>query len=106
VPTTTVTTTATPSTTSGPTGEHHDPSPQPAPATAEDRTYNLAGGSATVRFEGGRARLLWATPRPGFRLESSGDSEEVDVRFRSEAHESRLRAYWDNGPQDETEEKD
>jgi hypothetical protein len=88
------------------TGEHDDTqSPPPAPGAAEDRTYNLTGGSAAVRFEGGQARLLWATPRPGFQLDSSGDSEDVDIRFRSDSHESRLRAYWDNGPHAEIEEK-
>ena len=92
--------------TSEPTGEHNDTSPRPAPAAAEDRTDNLTGGSTAVRVEGGRARLLWATPKPGFRLESSGDSEEVDVRFSSESHESRLRASWDNGPQAEVEENE
>jgi hypothetical protein len=101
-----VTTKTTTSTTSESNGEHHDTSPPSAPAQAEDRTYNLTGGSAAVRFEGGRARLLWATPKPGFRLESSGDSEEVDVLFRSDNHESRLRASWDNGPQAEVEENE
>jgi hypothetical protein len=105
VPTTTATTPATTSTTTRPTDEHNDTSPPPAPAQAEDRTYNLVGGSAAIRFEGGRARLLWATPRPGFRLESSGDEDQVDIRFRSEGHESRLRAYWDNGPKAEVREE-
>jgi hypothetical protein len=105
VPTAAVTRPATTPTTSKPTDEHDDTSPPPAPARAEDRTYNLVGGSAAVRFEGGRARLLWATPRPGFRLESSGDEDQVDILFLSDGHESRLRAYWDNGPKAEVEEK-
>ena len=77
----------------------------PAP-TPEDRTYQLVGGTVGVRFENGTARLLWATPKPGFRVESGGSSDRVDVRFRSDDHESRLRAFWDNGPQTEVEERE
>jgi hypothetical protein len=76
-----------------------------APA-AEDRTYQLVGGTVGVRFENAGARLLWATPKPGFRVESSGSSDNVDVRFRRDDHESRLKAFWDNGPQSEVEERD
>jgi hypothetical protein len=59
-----------------------------------------------VHFENGGARLLWATPKPGFRVDSSGSSDQVDVRFRSDDHESRLNAFWDNGPRSEVEERD
>jgi hypothetical protein len=75
----------------------------PAP---EDRTYQLVGGTVGVHFENGGARLLWATPKPGFRVDSSGSSDQVDVRFRSDDHESRLNAFWDNGPRSEVEERD
>jgi hypothetical protein len=78
--------------------------PTPTGAT-EDRTYDLIGGSVGVRFENGTARLLWATPAAGFRAERHGGSDEVDVRFRSETHESRLRVFWDNGPRAEVEER-
>lgn len=78
----------------------------PAGAAPEDRTFQLVGGTVGVRFENGGARLLWATPKPGFRVESSGGSDEVDVRFRSGDHESRLEAFWDNGPQSEVEERE
>ena len=70
------------------------------------RTYQLVGGTVGVRFENAGARLLWATPEPGFRVDSSGSSDQVDVRFRRDAHESRLKAFWDNGPQSEIEERD
>jgi len=76
------------------------------PSAPQDRTYQLAGGSVGVRFENGAAHLLWATPNTGFSVDSNGDSSSVDVRFRSESHESRLKAYWDNGPQQEIEESD
>ena len=34
----------------------------------------------------------------------SGSSSNVDVRFESDSHESRLKAFWNNGPQAEIEE--
>lgn len=71
---------------------------------AEDRTYRLTGGTVGVRFERGAARLLWATPQPGFRVETRRSSPRVDVRFESEDHESRLDASWDGGPRAEIDE--
>ena len=78
---------------------------QPPTGAAEDRTYDMVGGSVGVRFENGAARLLWATPAAGFRAERRGEGGDVDVRVRSDTHESRLRAYWDSGPQAEVEER-
>jgi len=103
-PTTAATTHPTPPTT----GEHDGDGNHSTNGSAEDRTYQLKGGSVGVRFENGSVHLLWATPAPGFTVErsGSGDSEELEVRFRSDAHESRLRAYWDNGPQAEVEERE
>jgi len=106
----TATTTPGPGSTSPPATAPPAPTATTAPAAGapapEDRTYQLVGGTVGVRFENGGARLLWATPKPGFRVESSGSSGHVDVRFRSEEHESRLRAFWDGGPQSDVEERD
>jgi hypothetical protein len=78
-----------------------------ATALREDRRYQLVGGSVGVRFENGAAHLLWATPNSGFSVDSRGGSTNVDVRFRSDSHESRLKAFWgDNGPEQEIEEQD
>jgi cytoskeletal protein RodZ len=87
--------------------QEHDSSSSTSPAPApEDRTYQLVGGSVGVHFENGAARLLWATPNTGFSVESSGPGSQVDVRFLSDSHESRLRAFWENGPGQEIEEDD
>ena len=81
------------------------------PATAglaqpEERTYEMVGGTVRVRFADGRAELLSATPNAGFRVSrNSGDPGEVRVNFRSDDHESRFRAWWENGPREEIEEK-
>jgi hypothetical protein len=87
------------------------PSSSSPPASAAspapiDETYQLVGGTVTVRYENRAAHVLWASPSPGFEVENNGgDDATVDVRFRSSDHESRLRAWWDNGPQHSVEEK-
>lgn len=75
-------------------------------APPEERSYEMVGGTVRVRFADGRAELLSATPHAGFRVSrNSGDSGEVRVNFRSDDHESRFRAWWENGPREEIEEK-
>lgn len=71
----------------------------------QERTYQLVGGTVTIRFEDGAAHLVVATANSGFSVQHSEDGGTVDVRFESSEHESRLRAYWDNGPQQEIEER-
>jgi hypothetical protein len=99
------TTTTRPTGSTGPTATTATTPVTGSTSAAEDRTYDLVGGSVGVRFENGTARLLWATPTAGFRAERHGGGDEVDIRFRSDTHESRLRAYWDNGPRAEVEER-
>jgi hypothetical protein len=70
--------------------------------------YQLVGGSVAVRFENGGATLLWAQANSddGFHTDRAEESDgTVDVRFESPTHESRLRAFWNNGPQQEIEER-
>ena len=106
--------TTSPPTSPGPTSPATTPTTTTATTTPgatfpppEDRTYQLVGGTVGVRFENGGAWLLWATPKPGFSVETSGGgSDQVDVRFRGEDHESRLEAFWDNGPQADVEERE
>jgi len=77
-------------------------------APSVDRIYELQGGRVAVRFQDGAAHLLWATPNAdeGFTIDQAEENGgTVDVRFRNDDHESRLRAYWDNGPRDEIEEE-
>ena len=77
------------------------------PAGPEERTYEQVGGTVRVRFTEGQAELLAATPNAGFRVErTSGNPAEVRVTFRGEDHESRFRAWWDDGPREQIEEKE
>jgi hypothetical protein len=89
-PTTTTSTTAPPS--------------QPA---AETRTYNLVGGSASLRFSAEGVTVLWANPAAGFEVEIEPEHVNgVKVEFESETHRSRVDGWWDDGPQDRVREED
>ena len=80
-------------------------SPPPAPA-AQTRTYNLIGGSATLRFSPSGVSVVWANPNPGFRAEIDNRSDGgVRVRFDSDSHRSELEAWWDGGPRDQVQEE-
>ena len=72
--------------------------PPPAP-TNDTRTIALVGGTASVTCSGGQIRLNWATPNSGFEVEtgSSNGGALIEVRFRSDAHESRLEAWCSGG---------
>lgn len=83
------------------------PERSPAPA-AETRTYSLVGGEVSLRFDGDRVEVLWATPNRGFNVEveTSPDGSEVSVRFRSDTHRSRVKASAQAGRyRDEVEER-
>lgn len=84
-----------------PTGDgNHPPSPSSRPATS-NRTFALIGGTANVGCSGSQVALNWATPSPGFEVEtgSSDGGAQVEVRFRSDGHESRLEASCSTGGQ-------
>jgi hypothetical protein len=82
-------------------------SPGSVPAAAEERNYTLIGGQARIRFEPSGVTVVSASPNPGFTMEQKlHDGGEVEVRFRSDGHESRLRASWNNGPASDIEEDD
>jgi hypothetical protein len=80
-------------------------SPAPAPATGEVRTYNLVGGSVTLRFQPSGVKVVWANPNPGFQAEvDDRDGGGVRVRFDGDSHRSQLEAWWAGGPRDQVEE--
>jgi len=81
-------------------------SPPAPPSRSVVRTYNLVGGSATLRFDpSGTVTVVWADPNPGFRVEVDNRSDGgVRIRYDSSSHRSELEAWWDNGPQDRVDE--
>jgi hypothetical protein len=80
----------------GGTGTQPPPTAAPAPST---RTFALVGGTASFSCGGGAISLNWATPNPGFQVETgtSDGGAQVEVRFRSDSHESRLDAWCAGG---------
>jgi hypothetical protein len=79
-----------------------------APSTTiggETKTYDLTGGSVSVRFSPSGVTLLWAWPHDGFEVDTDAD-DRVRVEFESDTHESRLEAWWQGGPRQEVEEDD
>lgn len=78
----------------------------PAPATFTE-AYDLVGGVVTIRYRGASATLLEASPESGFVAEvNDGGPDKVDVRFRSDDHESRIVARVHEGqPDPEIEER-
>jgi hypothetical protein len=76
-----------------------------APATTE--SYRLTGGLVTVRYRGTATTLVSAAPNSGFGAEVNDTGpEKVDVRFRSDGHESRFSTRLRGGtPDPQTEER-
>lgn len=80
------------------------PPPPPAPTT---KTYDLVGGTVTVRFSASGVTVLAATPKAGFSVEvSSAHSNGKRVEFENDDHRSRVDAWWDGGPREEVREED
>jgi hypothetical protein len=77
----------------------------PPPVTATTRSYDLVGGTVTLRFSPAGVTVVVATPAPGFDVEF-GDSHDTGkkVEFESEGHKSQVEGWWDGGPQDEVRE--
>lgn len=94
------TTLATPATTTPATSPSTTaPSGTGAPATTA--TIDSVGGQVAVRYDAGRVELLWARPEPGFEAEVHSDGPDtVEVRFESDRHESRVRAFFTDGAPD------
>lgn len=78
--------------------------PPPAPTT---RTYDMVGGTATLRFSPAGVDVVTATPRAGFSVETeSAHGTGVKVEFEGNDHKSRVEGWWDGGPRDEVREDD
>jgi hypothetical protein len=75
------------------------PSPPPTQAASSSRTFALVGGTTQLTCGGGSIVLNWATPNSGFWVETSTENggATIEVRFRSDAHESRLDAWCATG---------
>ncbi len=72
--------------------------PDPAPVT---RSYDLTGGSAALRFSPSGVRVVFARPKPGYRVRSEpSDDGGWRIDFDGDAGRSRVEGWWDGGPQE------
>jgi len=71
------------------------------------RSYELIGGTATLRFSASGVTVVVATPKPGFTVDiGESHSGGVRVEFENDDHRSRLDGWWDGGLQEEVREDD
>lgn len=75
-------------------------------AEATVRTFQLTGGTATVRFSPARVEVVSAVPAPWFTAEVDPAGDITRVEFESDDHRSRLDAWWDGRPRYEVDEHD
>ena len=83
------------------------PTPIPAPTTqpSQTLTFALVGGTTAISFSPSGPEVVWANPNPGFTVEIEPESSSVEVQFEADHHESRIEAWWSNGPQHNTREE-
>lgn len=83
------------------------PPPPPPRAAASTKTYNLVGGTATLRFSSTGVAIVAAVPNAGFSAKvSSAHDNGARVEFESADHRSRVDGWWDGAPRDEVREDD
>lgn len=89
--------------------DDHSESPSPTPTStsqqSELRSYQVVGGSVTLRFSPAKVEVVSVSPNPGFRVEIEDEGYELRVDFESETHRSRVKGWWENGPRDEVKEE-
>lgn len=93
------------STTAPPPADGTTTTAPPTDASATTRTYRMEGGVVTLRFSAAGVEVVAATPNEGFNVDYEREhGNGVKVEFESDAHESRIDAWWDGGPQVERRE--
>ena len=80
-------------------------SPSSTEGEYETQTFQLIGGTTSIKFSPGYTKVLWATPNPGFDVSVEPESPGIKVEFRSDQHRSRVDAWWEDGPQHEIREE-
>ncbi len=83
------------------------PPARTATKAAETRTYNLEGGTVSLRFTSSGVTVVFANPAAGFDVEVEPEHVNgVKVEFESETHRSRVDGWWEGGPVDRIREED
>jgi len=71
-----------------------------------EQTFDLIGGRAAIRFTPEAVVVAWATPAPGYTVDTHAEDQGVEVEFKNGAHESKIEAWWAGGPRFEISERD
>ncbi len=71
-----------------------------------EQTFDLVGGRVAISFSPSEVAVLWATPAPGYTVRSHPEDGGVEVEFDNGEHESKIEAWWADGPRFETREED
>ena len=71
----------------------------PPPSSSSTRTFTLVGGTAQLTCTNNQISLDYATPNPGYWVETgtSDGGSTIDIKFRSDSHESELQASCSGG---------
>jgi hypothetical protein len=70
-----------------------------APAAGQTMTFSVVGGTAVIEFSPSAVEVKWATPAPGYDVDTEPEDGGVKVEFESEERRSRIDAWWAGGPQ-------
>jgi hypothetical protein len=79
---------------------------EPAQPQETVRTFELSGGTATVRFSPAGVEVLSAVPKAGFSADLGPEDGGMRVEFESDDHRSRLDVWWNGEPRHETDEQE
>lgn len=73
--------------------------------TPVEQTFDMIGGRTAIRFSTSEVVVLWATPAAGYTVDSHGEGDGVEVEFSNGIHESKVEAWWADGPRSELRER-
>jgi hypothetical protein len=72
--------------------------PPPTTVASQTKTYELIGGTVTVRIGSGTVELVSLAPKTGFASKIKDDGpDKVKVTFTSNTHESKFEAEFEDG---------
>jgi len=74
-------------------------------SASTEQVFDLIGGQAAIRFSPAEVVLVWATPADGYSSEIEYEDGGVEVKFENGVHESKIEAWWNDGPRSDIRER-
>ncbi len=84
-------------------GSSDDPTGSSPPASTPvaspgEQTFDSVGGSARIKFQDGQLSVVSTSPNSGYVVEiEAGGPTEIEIRFESDSHESRIKVQVEDG---------